>query len=629
MTQLYHCLSITTGQLDWRELLCSIHALENTRYLYENPSKLLFSFFKLYTSPGGSAIRSDVVRIISIAAVTHAEFTRMMMVGHHLPRFVKLSEFQNFLAINPHTVNAFRLQLWNQLPDSSKLRYLQSREDATARWFCQYAHQINLESATTFRYRSTLRWFFVAWCKFHEGLARIQLQQRTVSLRKCKTFILWWHSYTTQQRISHARRHSAAVLGERAIMRRVLRTKWHRYSCIKGRLRQFTTNFKSHSVEIAHGGFILRHTMTSNFRRKAMIRWLNWIANAIQWDNAGMRMHMYIRRRILKQWIAHFRAVRGFRVGEEESINKQIWLASAMKQAEKANMVVMQGAENARLTAIAEKKRNAASVKMDLLAWNQRRRQAERAADDRIKLAAQQDMRAKRIAQEKEDRAVAFKAAWEALENMYIKEHQRATISWLDSSSSKSHVSKAFKRIKREFYQPPTPRSINREAQLKSLTSIVLIRMESVLFQKGIVMGHLIQQYAESSCGFLSHDEFKSLVRDLPIDLSPEQIRVVIGTLDADNDGYLGVGELENALHQVHKYNGVSASPWRMYIDPAQDVMCYHNLATSELVFEHRMHDTKLMEITKSNFIAETELEAINHIRRERALVILPTGLTA
>ena len=88
---------------------------------------------------------------------------------------------------------------------------------------------------------------------------------------------------------------------------------------------------------------------------------------------------------------------------------------------------------------------------MNLLAWNQRRRQAERAADDRIKLATQQDMRAKRIAKEKEDRAAAFKAAWEALENSYIKEHQRATLSWLDSSSSKSHVSKAFKRIKREF----------------------------------------------------------------------------------------------------------------------------------------------------------------------------------
>lgn len=573
LTRLYHCLSITTGQLDLRELLCSLHALENTRHVYENPSRLLFSFFKLYAAPGGSAVRSDVVRIISIAAVTRAEISRMLMVTHHLPRFVKLSRFQSFLAVHPNIIDAFRLQLWNQLPDSSKLGYLQSREDASARWFCQYAHEINVKSATTFRDLSSLRCSFGAWCKFHQGVTRIQLQQRTVSLRKCKTSILWWHSYTTQQRISHARRHIAAVLGERAIMRRVFRTKWHRYSCSKGRLRQISDNFESHAAEIAHGAFILRHTMISTFRRKAMIRWLSWIANVMKWEKAGLLMHRYLRRRIFKQWIAHFRAVRGFRVGEEESINKQIWLASVIKQAEKANMFVMQAAENTRLTAIADKKQKAASVKMNLLAWNQRRRQAERAADDRIKLATQQDMRAKRIAKEKEDRAAAFKAAWEALENSYIKEHQRATLSWLDSSSSKSHVSKAFKRIKREFYQPPTPRSINREAQLKSLTSIVLIKMESVLFQKGIVMGHLIQQYAESSCGFLSHDEFRSLVRDLPIDLSPEQIRVVVGTLDADNDGYLGVEELENALHQVHKYNGVSASPWRMYIDPAQDVI--------------------------------------------------------
>ena len=77
-----------------------------------------------------------------------------------------------------------------------------------------------------------------------------------------------------------------------------------------------------------------------------MIRWLSWIANVMKWEKAGLLMHRYLRRRIFKQWIAHFRAVRGFRFGEEESINKQIWLASVIKQAEKANMFVMQAAEN-------------------------------------------------------------------------------------------------------------------------------------------------------------------------------------------------------------------------------------------------------------------------------------------
>ena len=107
-------------------------------------------------------------------------------------------------------------------------------------------------------------------------------------------------------------------------MRRVFRTKWHRYSCSKGRLRQISDNFESHSVEIAHGAFILRHTMISTFRRKAMIRWLSWIANVMKWEKAGLLMHRYLRRRIFKQWIAHFRAVRGFRVGESSNL-ETIW----------------------------------------------------------------------------------------------------------------------------------------------------------------------------------------------------------------------------------------------------------------------------------------------------------------
>ena len=110
--------------------------------------------------------------------------------------------------------------------------------------------------------------------------------------------------------------------------------------------------------------------------------------------------------------------------------------------------------------------------------------------------------------------------------------------------------------------------------------------MEAVLFQKGIVMEHFIRQYDEDSSGFLSHNEFRALVGDLPIDLSPEQVRLVISTLDSDQDGYVGLKELEKALDVVHQFNGLSASPWRMYIDPAQDVICYHNIATDRLVIK-------------------------------------------
>ena len=353
-----------------------------------------------------------------------------------------------------------------------------------------------------------------------------------------------------------------------------------------------------------------------------MKRWHDWIETAIQWDQAGRFMHKLLERRMFQQWKLHLNFVKKARAAEDESIRNQIYLALMMKHADEENTATATANELDRLNRIAGNKKQALSVKLHTLGWNKRRRRAECAADDRIKLAVQQDARAKRIAKEKEDRAASFQAAWGAIEHQYIEEQRHATRSWLDASSSKNHLSKEFKRIKREFYRPPTPRSMDREAKLKSLSSIVLIKMEAILFQKGIVMENFIKQYDEDSSGFLSHNEFRSLVRDLPIDLSPEQIRLVICTLDGDDDGYVGLKEFEKALDVVHTHNGVSASPWRMYIDPAQDVICYHNLAKDDLIFEHHMSDGKLMEVTKSNFLAETELEAINHVRRQRALVL-------
>jgi len=291
-----------------------------------------------------------------------------------------------------------------------------------------------------------------------------------------------------------------------------------------------------------------------------------------------------------------------------------------MDQAAAENAASLKASDLQLSEKMASERKLATSSKLHALAWTKLRGHAERAAGDRIKLALQQEARTGRIAIEKEDRAASFQAAWNAMEYLYIQKQCLATREWLDARSSRSHVVKEFKRIKREFYRPPTPRSAHREAKLKSLSSIVLIKMEAVLFQKGIVMAHLVQQYDEDSSGFLSHGEFQVLIKDLPISLTPEQTRLVINSLDSDQDGYVGLEELEEALKVVHQYNGVAASPWRMYIDPAQDVMCYHNLVIDFVIHEHWMTDKYLLDITKSNFVAEAELEAMKHIRKQRAL---------
>lgn len=50
---------------------------------------------------------------------------------------------------------------------------------------------------------------------------------------------------------------------------------------------------------------------------------------------------------------------------------------------------------------------------------------------------------------------------------------------------------------------------------------------------------------------------------------------------------------------------GPKGSPWKMYIDPAEDVLCYHNFHTGEKIFDYQMKDKKLREIAiegKINF---------------------------
>ena len=53
--------------------------------------------------------------------------------------------------------------------------------------------------------------------------------------------------------------------------------------------------------------------------------------------------------------------------------------------------------------------------------------------------------------------------------------------------------------------------------ELKSLASIVLINVEACCFAEGVLLERLVQQYDEDSSGFLSHEEFKTMLGSLPL----------------------------------------------------------------------------------------------------------------
>ena len=626
--RLYRCFDgAEVNAVDWREVVCAFRALNNTEHANSNPLKLLTIFFDVYSIPSSNTAavaRDSIITFVSLAAISNADIAIFRSLIPALPQFVSLSKLRNVLLHDHRRVlAAFQSQLWAQLPDNTKLIYLHANEDTSSRWFEWHIHQHNIKNAIMLQRRRILFRIYCRWREFCHSRRLIKNHCRTSLSRKFRNSISWWNLYATNQRMTYECRQVAHILGCRALVRRAMLC-WLRWSLNQRRIRQAFTLFQPQTVYVAHGCFLTRYIITRASRRNAMAKWRQWVTFTLRWQQAGDFRREQIMLLSFRRWCLQLTLVKLARSSETDSVAKQLSLASLMDRADEENVALAKALALERVDEMRKKKQQATWEKLHALTWAKFRSDAERAAGDRIKLAIQEDSRAKRIAMEKEDRAASFQAAWEAIESRYIQKQRLATSFWLEADSSKSHVWKEFKRIKRDFYSPPSPRSMDREAKLKSLSSIVLIKMEAILFQKGVVMDHLIRQYDDDSSGFLSHAEFKKLITDLPISLSPEQIRLVIESLDTDQDGYVGLSELERALEAVHQHNGVSGSPWRMYIDPAQDVMCYHNLVADELIYEHRMTDKKLLEITKSNFIAEAELEATKNIRQQRALVIKP-----
>eukprot|EP00622_Pseudochattonella_farcimen_P004828 FR740324.1.p1 GENE.FR740324.1~~FR740324.1.p1 ORF type:complete len:273 (+),score=51.08 FR740324.1:74-820(+) len=193
-----------------------------------------------------------------------------------------------------------------------------------------------------------------------------------------------------------------------------------------------------------------------------------------------------------------------------------------------------------------------------------------------------------------------------------VSQRRASRESWLlDKKMSKFQVQKEFLELQRRILQPPTLEEVEREREIDSLANIVLIYIEAMLFKDGKVLKEVVKTFDDDGNGFLSHEEFKEVVSSLEgISLSAEQFRDVLRTVDADNDGMVSLAELEKRIEIVSKYCSTPGSPWKLYVDPAQDVTCIHNIWTGEKIFDFRITDKKIKEIVKENFIWEAEFTA-------------------
>lgn len=618
------------GLVDWREMLCALHAMNNTGHCYNHPMKILQHFFSVYALPNYAHVvaRKDLLALISIAAVTktemddtrHALDARLGQNGPEDDRFVSFSKFREVVQAESRGIlHAFKNQIWCRLSSVQKLTYLKIEQEISCQRFEKYMYGYNMAKAARLLKNNELARSYQRWSRFTKKQLVIKQHAARMSKRRCRGIVRFWQSWACQRRPRVRRRQIALVLGQKSVMRRIFVSRWRRWVKCEQRIRAAVGVPENVRKRVNHGAWYLRSAIKFVSLRRAIRHWHEKALGIRRWETAcGVAI------RLTKAW--NFRAWKNYyvqkreeRLLEQDCERRQAYLQQLLADAEQTR-IESEAQEAARREAAerVEEERKSAE-REERIAWERRRREADRAFQDRLTAEIQLEQRAKKVALDKKEKEEAFAKKWDRLELERVEDERRLTAEWLESKSSKNTILKEYKRIRREFYQPPTPRSMDREAKLKSLASIVLIRIEGILFQQHLLLQDIIHQYDNNSRGYLSHEEFKRLIKDLPVDLSPEQVRQIIREIDADNDGYIDLAELENALEVVHRYNGPAASPWRQYIDPAQDVMCYTNITTDESILEHRMTNRKLMEITRANYIAEAELAAIRKVRHDRA----------
>jgi multidrug efflux pump subunit AcrA (membrane-fusion protein) len=245
------------------------------------------------------------------------------------------------------------------------------------------------------------------------------------------------------------------------------------------------------------------------------------------------------------------------------------------------------------------------------------RMQREKEDEERIILKIQKEERMKRIAKDIKQLKSTFKKAFDRKSKDMLVRAKDRTTGYIENPDNKLAIEMKLQVLKKEFFANPSPETRERERILSSYRNIMFLYIDAKLRADGVEMSDLIPRFDIGGKGYLTYAEFGMLVRSLKTTLSEAQINGVIRSIDADRDGYITLPEIAEGMREIDQM-GIPGSPWKIYIDPAEDVICYHNFVTNQKIYEFQMTDPDLRNILIANMYAEAEQAALAEIKELR-----------
>lgn len=221
-----------------------------------------------------------------------------------------------------------------------------------------------------------------------------------------------------------------------------------------------------------------------------------------------------------------------------------------------------------------EKEKAEAKAKEEAKAYRlkqaRQRAQAEKQHEQQLVLHVQRDVRRRVVAKQMKAMKRAFNKEWKekvvclpfppsdiSKEEEMVNAAIRSAAEFFEDKANKVDIQVRFERLKKEFYASPLENK-ERESVISSVQNIVFLHLEAKMIERGMKLKQIIPQFDLEGKGYLSYDEFRTIVNSLDCKVSETQISdvspflvfrltvlQVIKGVDADGDGFINLQELE------------------------------------------------------------------------------------
>ena len=144
--------------------------------------------------------------------------------------------------------------------------------------------------------------------------------------------------------------------------------------------------------------------------------------------------------------------------------------------------------------------------------------------DRKMVESIQRDARNRRLKKERAKLEKNWEKYWDTRRLEMLEAGKKGADEFLKSKDSFEQMELRFRKLKREFYMPPCPENREREKIITNPANITMLYLHAKMETEDLLLKNVVPKFDVGKKGYLTHDEFRAMVKALKVPISPTQV---------------------------------------------------------------------------------------------------------